>query len=407
MTKARSITDFTHQLVYDGLPADAEAVLKSLVPIEREVQSRTGAWFLMRLRPYRTLEDKIEGVVATFVDVTERRRAEEALRVSETRLKLAREASDLGIQDHDAKAGESWLDERARALWGLGAGERVTPDLLWSRVHPDDLPAVRAAFEQALDPNGEGIYATEFRLRSDGDRECWLRARGKAFFTRDEQHRRAERLVATIQDITDRKAWEMRQRLLLNELSHRVKNTLAVVQAMARQTFRRSGDQKQALASFEGRLGALSSAHDLLVSSDWQGAQIEALIRRQLGAQLLEDGGRLSLDGPPIMLPARLATPFGLLLHELGTNALKHGALSTEGGTITLTWRLHSNPQKPVLEVNWTEEGGPRPAGNFKPGFGAYLIERGIPDSKVTREVRSNGLTYRIEMRLGTDTLQI
>jgi two-component system, chemotaxis family, CheB/CheR fusion protein len=212
--------------------------------------------------------------------------------------------------------------------------------------------------------------------------------------------RRAERLVATYQDVTDRKAWEKRQRLLLSELSHRVKNTLAVVQSMARQTFRRAKDQKQALASFEGRLGALSSAHDLLVSSDWQGAQIEALIRRQLGAQLFEDGGRLQLEGPPVMLPARLATPFGLLLHELGTNALKYGALSAEGGTISLTWQLQLHPPHPVLEVNWVEEGGPKPDGNFKPGFGSYLIQNGLPEAKVAMHARPGGLEYRIELRL-------
>ncbi len=250
--EGRSITDFTHQLDYQSLPADAQSVLKSLVPIEREVQSRAGTWFLMRLRPYRTLDDKIEGVVATFVDVTERRRAEEALRVSERRLRLAREASDLGIQDHDPQAGEFWLDERACSLWGLKSNENVTADLLWSRVHPEDLPVVRSAFEKALTPDGDGNFSAEFRVRREEESDCWLRARGKAFFAGEQSGRHPERLVATIQDITDRKAWETQQQLLLGELSHRVKNTLAVVQSIARQTFRRSKDQKQALASFEG-----------------------------------------------------------------------------------------------------------------------------------------------------------
>src|SRR5262249_19021491 len=157
-------------------------------------------------------------------------------------------------------------------------------------------------------------------VRGEGQQERWIKASGKAFFAGEGDARHAERLVITVHEITDRKTWESRQRLLLSELSHRVKNTLAVVQSMARQTFRRAKDYRQALSSFEGRLGALSAAHELLVGSDWKGAQLEALARRQLGAQLFENGGRVKLSGPPVLLPADLATPFGLMLHELGTN---------------------------------------------------------------------------------------
>jgi two-component system CheB/CheR fusion protein len=398
--EGRSITDFTHRLDYDGLPADAAAVLKSLVPVEREVQSRAGAWFLMRLRPYRTLDDRIEGVVVTFVDVTERRRAEEALRDSETRLQLARDASNLGIQDYDPKTNECWWDESARSLWGVKADEKITMELVWSRIHPDDLESARSAFENALDPRSNGIYAAEFRVRLNSQAERWIKANGKAFFAGETRDRHPERLVATVQDVTDRKAWEARQRLLLSELSHRVKNTLAVVQSMARQTFRRAKDYGQALASFEGRLGALSGAHELLVSSDWQGAQLEALARRQLGAQLQENGGRVNLSGPSILLPADLATPFGLLLHELGTNAVKYGALSVEGGTVSLTWQLHPRVEGQLLEVNWLEEGGTRPNSKFKSGFGGFLIEGGLPGAKVARKIHEDGLLYEIELML-------
>ena len=398
--EGRSITDFTHRLDYDGMPADAEEVLKSLAPIEREVQSRAGSWFLMRLRPYRTVDDRIEGVVATFVDITKRRQAEEALRDSETRLKLAREASNLGVQDYDPKTDECWWDERARALWGVKAGETVTMDLVWSRIHPEDRTVARAAFQKALDPGSDGLYAAEFRIL-DSHGERWVRANGKAFFSGENRARHPERLVATVQDVSEHHASETRQRLLLSELSHRVKNTLAVVQSMARQTFRRTKDYKQALASFEGRLGALSSAHELLVSSDWRGARLDVLARRQLGAQLFENGGRVKLSGPLVLLPADIATPFGLLLHELGTNALKYGSLSADGGTARLTWSLHPGDDGQHLEVIWREENGSRPDNKMKPGFGSYLIENGLPAAKVTRDIHDDGLSYKIEMILG------
>jgi two-component system, chemotaxis family, CheB/CheR fusion protein len=398
--EGRPITDFTHRLNYDDLPADAAAVLKDLVPIEREVETRAGLWFLMRLRPYRTMDDKIDGVVVTFVDVTQRRRAEEALRTSETRLQLAREASDLGIYDYDPDTEAFWWDERARAFWGVAPDETVTIGLLWSRVHPDDREAARAAFEAALDPRGDGIFSAEFRLRPDeqGEGERWIKTNGKAFFAGIGPGRRAERLVATVQNTTDRKAWEMRQRLLLSELSHRVKNTLAVVQSMARQTFRRTKNPKSALAAFEGRLSALARSHDLLVSHEWQGAELRALIQSQIGGQ--EDGGRVQLDGPPVMLSAWLATPFGLLLHELATNASKYGALSSETGTIRLSWHLDKSDGKRVLHVLWRESGGPKPSDSIKPGFGSYLTEHGVPGAHMTRRFDADGLECTIELPL-------
>ncbi len=399
--EGRSITDFTHRLDHDALPADAEEVLRTLVPVEREVHSGAGAWFLIRLRPYRTTEDKIEGVVVTFVDVTTRREAEDALRTSEERLNLAREASDLGIHDYNTKTGECWWDKRARALWGVAVDGQVTMELVWSRVHSEDRDAARAAFEKALHPDGDGVYTAEFRLLpDDGGDECWIRANGKAFFSDREAGRRADRLVATVQDITDSKAWETSQQLLLSELSHRVKNTLAVVQSMARQTFRQTKNPKVALAAFEGRLNALSRSHDLLVTHKWRGAELSDLVRNQIGGQFSEDQDRVTFEGPSVILPAHLATPFGLLFHELATNASKHGVLTTERGTVHLTWGLSPNSGKRMLEVVWRETGGPRPNGDSKLGFGSYLIDQGLPGAKVTRTFGDDGLTCTIELPL-------
>ena len=196
-------------------------------------------------------------------------------------------------------------------------------------------------------------------------------------------------------------AWETRQNLLLSELSHRVKNTLAVVQSMARQTFRGAKNFGQALTSFEGRLGALSVAHDLLVKNDWQGAELEDLVRNQLGAQFMEGDGSVKLEGPHIMLPANLATPFGLLLHELGTNAIKYGALSKMTGTVALTWRLLLQNNGQLLQVEWREVGGPHLNGEAQPGFGSFLIQHGLPGANVKREFSPDGLRCTIELPLG------
>jgi two-component system CheB/CheR fusion protein len=136
----------------------------------------------------------------------------------------------------------------------------------------------------------------------------------------------------------------------------------------------------------------------MLVQNDWRGAELGSLARRQLGAQLFENSDRVQIDGPSVLLPAELATPFGLLIHELGTNAVKHGALSSDDGTIRLTWTLSPLTKGKLLEVCWLEQGGPQPDDEMKSGFGFILIGKGIPGAEVKREVRKAGLVYKIAL---------
>jgi two-component system CheB/CheR fusion protein len=398
--EGRPITDFTHRLKYGNLTSDARTVLSDLVPIEREVESGDGKWFIIRFRPYRTMDDKIEGVVVTFVDFTQRRSAEAALHVSQTRLQLARDAADIGIQDYDPVTNEFWLDDRAAKFWGLPAEHKAPADAIWSRIYAEDLQVVRSAFEAALDPAGAGHFAAEFRLASRAQDECWIRATGKALFVGDRGDKHAERLVVTAQDISEWKLWDRRQRLIVKELTHRVKNTLAVVQSMARQTFHNSKDIKAELTSFEGRLHALSRAHDLLLQENWNGAGLRALVTSQLGAQLVDGHDRVEISGPEVMLPGRLATPFGLFLHELATNALKYGSLSNETGRVTLDWQLKGNAGGNVLKIKWVEKDGPRPQVQ-EAGFGSYIIDNGLPGAQVKREFRPEGMICTVSVSLG------
>jgi two-component sensor histidine kinase len=276
-----------------------------------------------------------------------------------------------------------WLDRRSRQMLRFAADEAVGLDELLSRIHPDDEAPVRNAIELALESAAGGAYGIEFRLAGDGQR--WVRAQGKVFQPGESGVFRSTRLVGTVQDITERKHTETRQRLLLQELSHRVKNTLAVVMSLARQTLRSAGGVPQLLARFEGRLQALSAAHDILVESDWRGADFLSLARRQLQV-LVTDMSRVELKGPPLELPESLATPIGLLLHELATNAIKHGALSNEQGRVRLAWDVLPREQRSVLELCWREEGGPPVKPSATRGFGSAIIERSIPRAKVRRE---------------------
>ncbi len=265
--EGRPVTDFTHRLDYQDMVADARRVLADLVPIERNVRTNAGRWFLARLRPYRTFEDKIDGVVITFVDVTERTEAEAA--------------------------------------------------------------------------------------------------------------------------------WEQRQRMLLDELSHRVKNTLAVVLAVTRQSLRGKVDD-DVWNALELRLEALAKAHDLLVSNEWRGASLEALARHQLAAY--QD--RLSLSGPAVILQPGIATPLGLMLHELATNAAKYGALSLPGGQVRLNWETRDlEGGVRVLELTWTERGGP-PVKQPKSLGASLLMDHAIADARVTRDFKPEGLVCAVSVPL-------
>ena len=173
--EGRPISDFTHRLVnHPGLGQDAREVLADLSPRECEVRSDAGRWYLLRMRPYRTVEDKIEGVVVTFVDITARRQTENDLLESERRLQLAREANSLGIIDYNAEANELWFDRRCRQLWGLGEADPVTLDVFFAGIAESDRPKAQQALSQALDPAGNGAFSVEFRMAGKRQ-DQWLR----------------------------------------------------------------------------------------------------------------------------------------------------------------------------------------------------------------------------------------
>ncbi|UCI10551.1 sensor histidine kinase [Mesorhizobium sp. B1-1-8] len=185
------------------------------------------------------------------------------------------------------------------------------------------------------------------------------------------------RVVGAVQislDITDRKRTEEQRKLLLDELNHRVKNTLAVVQSIASQTLRSAADLKDADRKLSGRLISLSKAHDMLTREHWSGTDLKHLILSIVEPHAVSE--RFEIAGKPVWLPSNLALSFALALHELATNAIKYGALSVPAGIVSLTWSAKRNNGGIDLRVEWRERGGPtvRPGG--RKGFGTRMLER-------------------------------
>ncbi|PWT88072.1 MAG: chemotaxis protein [Proteobacteria bacterium] len=393
--EGRPISDFAHRLEYDGLVADARKVLANLTPIRHEIRSRDGRWYDVRLRPYRTVDDKIDGVVLTFVDMTDRRKTEEALRLSERRLRQKIELVELSrdpifIWDFEGTILE-W-NRGSEELYGYSRDEAVgkkKDKLLGTIVPGSSFADLRARLRD------EGSWSGELKHRTKDGRELIIESR--IFLeTVDGQQLALE----STRDVTERKAWETQQRLLLRELTHRVKNTLTVVQSIAHQTRRFSKSYEEFTDRLDGRLSALAAAHSLLVDSEWRGADLRTLAQRQVEPHIGGNRDRIRISGEPVFLPADLATPFALVFHELATNAAKYGSFSRRAGTVDLDWSLQTRNGQSRLAVTWRERGGPKSAEPKTKGFGSELIERAIPNAIVRREFASGGVVCTIEVQL-------
>jgi PAS domain S-box-containing protein len=303
----------------------------------------------------------------------ERAKVEAELRESEARLRLAQEASELGVFERDFVTGRTLWSAANFRLWGLQPDHRFDApglDEYQALIVPEDRDAHRnERIAQRSDPTVLR-FASEFRVRrADTGEIRWLSSRGE--YVRDAEGR-ALLLRGTNQDVTGRKTAEERQTLLAREVDHRAKNALAVVQSVVLLTpaqepvaFRRA---------IEGRISALARAQTLLAGDRWRGADLHALLKGEIAA-FRSDGQRVTLEGPPIMLPAGAAQPMAMAIHELATNAVKHGALSASDGSVAVSWHVeHGPPDR--LHMRWVEAGGPQIVGKpQRRGFGTRVLQ--------------------------------
>lgn len=198
-------------------------------------------------------------------------------------------------------------------------------------------------------------------------------------------------------DVTDRVRGEAHLRLLMNELNHRLKNTLATVRAIIRQTLQGTGEMRGAREALGARIAALSRAQDVLTKRNWEGSDIRDVVAAAVAPYWDGTDLRIRQDGPSVTLSPRGALSLSLALHELATNAAKYGALSTDDGRIHITWSQGGNPE-PRLDLEWREAGGPPVAAPPHKGFGTKLIERGLAiefDARICLDYPPEGVVFR------------
>lgn len=207
-------------------------------------------------------------------------------------------------------------------------------------------------------------------------------------------------------DITDEVAFEERQELLINELQHRVKNTLAVVQALAKQTFKSLPSASESVGIFSARLAALAAAHGLLTKGSWGPTALHALVNSTLSASLGDLSERVDLDGPAQLLDPETALGLTMIVHELATNALKYGSLSTDGGSVAIDWSVTTHDDHDILHMTWRESGGPLVVEPSQKGFGSRLIESGLNSgggTAVSMDFLPEGLRCSLDITLSKE----
>lgn len=374
----RPIDHVASRVAYPEMQEDVRRVLKTLAPVQREVTGSDDRHFVVRVLPYRSVDNFIAGGVVTFMDVTGAVRAEAALRGSEERLRLALEVGGMATWDWDLSSGQvNWNDEHFRML-GFVPGEVEPSYEAWSaRVHPEDLPETEEAINAAR--NGREDYVKQFRTLHPDGTVRWCSSRGRFFYDKNGE---AVRMIGVMEDKTESHNAEELQQTLIAELQHRTRNLLAVVRSISQQTLRSSSDLEQYGREFSERLAALSRVQGMLSQGDGYTASLRQLVQAELEAHgAVIDGERVAADGPDVSLQAREVQVLTLALHELATNATKYGALSDKGGRLAVQWQVDGEEERPSVDISWTETGvaldGTEREG--KRGFGRELIERALP----------------------------
>jgi PAS domain S-box-containing protein len=348
-------------------------------------------WCRWSMKPWRTADGRIGGALLAGELITAQVEAKRALADSEARFRATFENAAVGIA-HVACDGR-WLrvnDALCRIL-GYSADELLSKSFQ-DVTHPDDLEADLSQFAQMRDGK-VGSYGMDKRyLRKDGA-AVWCRRTLSCVRKNDGA---IDYFVIIVEDITERKAHEEQVQMLMREVTHRAKNMLSLVHAIARQTAARAPEDF--IERFTERIQALAANQDLLVRNEWRGVDVEDLVRAQLAHFADLVGTRIIVRGPKLRLNAAAAQAVGLALHELATNAGKYGALSTDSGRVDVRWRAEGA----YFTMRWTERGGPPVSPPQRQGFGSIVMtsmaERTV-GGKVHLAYAPAGLTWRLTCR--------
>jgi PAS domain S-box-containing protein len=373
---------------------------KRPVDLEYRVKARSGTWLWHRARGVPILDEKARitewfGVVENIHD---RKTAEGAVAESEARLRAVVDTAPDAIVVMDEQSVVRSFNQGAERIFGYAAAEVVGRHIamlmsghLAARHNEGVSNYLRTGERRVIGVGAEleGLRKNGTVVPLEASIGAWHDATGAQFFT------------GVLRDITERRAAAERQSLLAREVDHRAKNALAVVQSVLRLT--PADEPKAFVKAVEARVAALARAHSLLAEEGWIGASLRAIAQKELAAyaQVQEQGSAVLLDGPSLAISSVAVQPLAMVLHELATNAAKYGALSAEGGKVSVNW--HPDQNLGLLYIGWTESDGPPVVAPSRRGFGSRLIEatvRGQLGGSVEWHWERAGLICNVELPL-------
>ena len=363
---------------------------------DRWMRSKDGRRFFA-LGTTTALKDeqgRVVGFSKVMRDHTRLKRTEDALRHSEEQLRRAIDVAPIPVIVH-AEDGEvlqisrSWTE-----LTGYRIEDIPTFDAWLGNAYGFGAEAVRERVRE-LFQGVTGMVQVEFEILTRArERRVWTFSASSPGVLRDGRRF----VVGMAVDITERKQAEEHTNMLLREVSHRSKNLLAVVQAVARQSSREK-DPFTFVQQFTARVAGLAASQDLLVQNDWRGVDVGDLVRAQLSPYDELIGSRIEIDGPPVRVKPAAAQTLGMAVLELATNATKYGALSNDGGTVCVSWDVVNSGGPARYRMSWRERGGPPAARPARLGFGHMVIGRMVEhalDAAVSFEYPSAGLEWQM-----------
>jgi PAS domain S-box-containing protein len=326
-----------------------------------------------------------------------------AERESRERLWATHEHAGIGIAETNAAGQFLTVNRGLSAITGYPRSELLNLSI-FDLIHPDDARAERDLYERQVAGKLKTYSFEKRSIRKDGS-GVWLNVSSTAVFG---ERGNFQYSVRVIQDIDQRKRFEQRQTLLVRELHHRVRNTLAVVQALASATARTSTGIREFNRSFSSRIEALAKTQTLLTEDYWQTAPLREMLQCELQPFWGKRHERFRLDGPDVNLSADIAIPLSMAFHELTANAAQYGALSVRKGCVAVQWELVAAEGQRELHLKWMEQNGPPVGKSERSGFGSLLLERVLPaqcHAKVHLSFDPAGLQYEIHMPLITHRL--
>jgi two-component system CheB/CheR fusion protein len=402
--RGRPISDIAALIDYPDLRRDFTKVLRDLSTVEHEVRvNASEETFVMRIRPYRTVENIINGVVITFVDVSARKKADLALKASEERFSAIVNQATVGVAETDLEGRFVLTNARYRQIVHRSEDElrRLRQHDL---IHSNDLQGQQPSLQRLIEDGTS--FQTELRYIHPDGASIWVHNSVSLLV---QQGRNPPRILTVTQEIGERKRAEEHASLLLGELDHRVKNILAVVSSVITQTLKTSDSPGAFATDIEGRIAAIARAHGRLTDDGRGAASLQELVSTEL-APYKGTIANINIDGPPVEFTPKAGLALAMAIHELASNAAKYGALSKPTGALSVTWRIENNSTG-LLNFSWVETGGPlisKPPS--RRGFGTTLIERTLShefDATVKREFSSSGLKCSIAMPLTPEVIYV